>query len=854
MTGRWHGFAGGAAMRCAIVLAVVLGGAIARGQATMSLSVDAEALHADMPFVLTLTAKGFEEEPVPEAPDVVIDGCAITFLGASPNVSSHVQIVNGRRSEWREVTFNYRWRVVAAAAGRYTVPALRLEQGSVAATSRAAAFNVTDVASTQDMIVRMRLPERPLWVGETFDAAVEWLLAREVENYEFAVPLFDLDGAQVEAPPATGQTVRFTAGSREIDLPLERARISEGGREYTRFTFPARVTLNRARAVDLDPVRVVARLEAGTVRDGFGFRRPRYELFRATGERRRVAVRPLPQAGRPATFVNAIGGGFSIDVQASRTVVAVGDPIELTLRLRGDVPLSGISLPPLSHADALPPAHFSVPEGSLAGEIDAATGSKRFRVTVRVKSAEVGEIPPIAFSYFEPSAGEYRTVASEPIALAVDAAQLVSVDDVVAAPVPQPSPAAESGAGVGGVATLIGADLSLSAPSRTFATPWGSGGVGVLLGILYGVPALVALGSFWLARTGGRRARNREVRRAFTALERALDGGGAARDAAPVIGAAMRRLAQAASADLQAAAPALARLETHAFDPAAARQGIADDVREELRTVARSWATHRGFRASGAAALVATLALLSAGNAGATTANAMDEARGLFQSALAETDRLRRVRAFARAEQALRPIAAANPSAPAVQVDWGNAALAAQDAGRAVLAYRRALRAAPGHARARVNLTWVRGHLPMWLPRPVQDTTLDALLFWRGRLTPAQLLVAGASAFAGGVLLLAVWSRRRARPLAALSVPLWAVWLVATASALLADNDAGSAVVLVDSAVLRAADSAGASPAFANPLPAGTEVTITQTRQAWVRVALADGTSGWLAASAVEAV
>ena len=52
--------------------------------------------------------------------------------------------------------------------------------------------------------------------------------------------------------------------------------------------------------------------------------------------------------------------------------------------------------------------------------------------------------------------------------------------------------------------------------------------------------------------------------------------------------------------------------------------------------------------------------------------------------------------------------------------------------------------------------------------------------------------------------------------------------------------------------MLRSADSTGASPTFANPLPGGTEVDIVEVRDAWVRVALADGTRGWLTASVVE--
>ncbi|MYF28383.1 MAG: hypothetical protein F4029_07445 [Gammaproteobacteria bacterium] len=823
--------------------------------ATLALSVESESIHANMPFTLSLSAKGFEEPP-PAPPDLAIEGCEVTYLGVSPNVASSIQIINGRRSEWREVTFVYRWRVLAPAAGRYTIPPLQVAQAGLEANSRAASFDAAEVPSTEHMVVRMELPERPLWVGETFDATVEWLLARDVRNYEFSVPLFNLEGADV-APSPGGLGIRkvaFSAGARQVELPLSQSTfLDEGdGRSYERFAFDARVTLNRAGTVDLPPVRVVAQLRSGTSRDSWGFRRATYDLFRAEGAPRRLTVRPLPVAGRPPTFVNAIGTGFALDVQASRTVVSVGDPVELTVRLRGDGPLLGLSLPPLDGPGGLPSTHFTVPEGSVAGAVDEETSSKRFTFTVRVKSAEVREIPPLAFTFFDPSVGEYRTVTSEPVALSVGTAQLVGVDDVVAAPAVASQAARDGQPDVGGaIATLVGADMSLSAPQATLGTPWGTDDPR-LLGALYGGPLIAALVSLWMTRSRGRRARNRTVRQALRTLERALDAGQPARQAVPGIVAAMRRLADVSGNDPDETSGLVEQLETRAFDPAVAAQQVPAESVAELRGIAQRWA-RRPAKAPAAAlsiGLLATLVVLP--DFAAAETSSIDAAREIYGSAIEETDRLRRVRLFANAERAFRPLAEANSDSPELQVDWGNAALGAQDAGRAVLAYRRALNAEPDNERARANLAWLRDRLPVWLPQP-GDGALDSLLFWRERLAKAQLHLIGALAFGIGVLLSAPWPRRP-RWLGAIAVPAFLVWALATGSALLSGDAYEDAVVVVDGVALRSADSAGASPTFANPLPGGTEVGIVEARDAWVRVALADGTRGWLAASSVQAV
>ena len=857
--------------------AVLFAGAIALAltartapAATASLSVDSASIHAGMPFTLTLSAKGFAENPAPAAPTLAIEGCTVTWLGVSPSVSTRITITSGRRTEERDVTFQFRWRVLAPAAGTYQIPALEVEQGGSAARTPATAFEATLVPDTADMIVRMRLPEDGAYVGETFDASVDWLLARNAESFEFVVPLFDLAGAEVAAAPLTGaRNVRFAAGAGEVDLPMERGDEAVNGRPFTRLRFPARITLARPGRFELDPVRVLARLQTGETRDRLGFQRPRYRLYRAEGRPRTLAVRPLPVAGRPASFVNAIGGGFSLDVGASRTVVTVGDPIELTLRVRGDAPLAGLSLPPLLGPGGLPAAHFSVPEGSVTGRIDAQTNTKVFTVTVRVTTAQAREIPPIAFSWFDPDAREYRTTRSRPIALSVEAGETVGAGDVVTAKAAGSRGAASAGPGTeqapardapAGPMALIGADMSLSDPGESLAQPWGTDGGRIVLALLYGLPVLLAIAAWLLARSGAHRARRREIRTASRELERALASGAPAREAAPAIAAAVRRLAAAAGANRSAAAPALERLETRAFDPAAASRRVEGDVADELRAVADGWvrkARRPAVTAAAAPALVLAAAVAAGTHAGAQEPPepALDEARARYAEALAESDRTRRVRRFGDAERAFRAVAAANPGAGRVQTDWGNAALGAQDAGRAVLAYRRALRAMPDDSRAHANLAWLRGRMPAWLPRPpAASGVLDSLLFWRGLLTPSQLHLVAAGAFALGMLALAgglLGNRGRLRILA---VPALAVWAVVFASAWTSRPPAADAVVIEDETALRSADSPGAAPALPRPLPAGAEVAILETRDSWTRVRLADGASGWLAAGALEPV
>ena len=850
--------------------------AMPAGGQTLEVSVESREIYAGMPFTLLVSARGFDEQPPPAEPDLAIDGCEVTYIGMTPSVSQQIQIVNGRRSEWREVTFVYRWRVSAPSAGRYAVSALTLRQGSKSAASPAATFDAGDLEQTADMIVRMRLPDRPVWVGETFDGAIEWLLSRDVESYEFAVPLFELDAVRVEGEAVDGRKRSFRIGARVVDLPMRQDRLRENGIDYVRIRFPFRATVTRAQSFDLDPVSVVARLEAAGGRGFFdfpSFGRARGALFRAAGERQQLVVRALPESGRPDNFVNAVGGGFSIEVRASRTVVSVGDPIELTFSIRGDGELEGLSLPPLLGEGGLPPALFSVPADAAVGSVDLATRTKTFAVTARILSAEVREIPPIEFSYFDPDRGAYATVSSRPVALSVAGGNVVDAGDVTAVAAASPAAAAvtESPRAVpSGI--LIGADMSLSAANRTRVLPWGSTVAPWPMALLYLLPLALAALRVWQMRTAARRGHRREIARARRALERVLQSGGPAREVAPRALNTMRALARLTGHAGDLGAAALERLETSAFDPAAAGEPLDGEIVAAVRALAREWEA-RGHAASPAMAALcvvvgATAALTVDASAPASTgappgivsadpgsagAAVIERGRQVYSRALEEQDPVRRARRFAAAELALREAAAERP-APELLADWGNAALGAGDSGRATLAFRRALEIQPDHERAAKNLAWLRDRAPPWLPRPAGGGALDSLLFWRDLLSVSQRYWMAGFAFAVAVLLLTPWPTRRTPLLRRLSAVPIAVWAVAAGSALLSERALPEGVVVLDGVPLRSADSTGARPAFAHPLPAGAEVVILETRDGWLRVALADGTPGWVGANSVAPV
>jgi hypothetical protein len=219
-----------------------------------------------------------------------------------------------------------------------------------------------------------------------------------------------------------------------------------------------------------------------------------------------------------------VGQGFSLEVSADRTVVRVGDPIELTLQLRGDGLLESAGIPPLDVPGWLPADDFGTPQGELAGRLE--NGTKTFRAQVRVKRPGVTEIPALSYAFFNPRSRAYESVQSRPIALSVSDAQRVGAAEVVrpgAQPVPPPAAAAAQ-ASPPPTSSLLDADLAIErAPERLLSAPAGAR-PGVLAMLYGGGLAALLLGGWvrrrrardpvWIERRGRLHAELRGARRA----------------------------------------------------------------------------------------------------------------------------------------------------------------------------------------------------------------------------------------------------------------------------------------------------------------------------------------------------
>ncbi len=141
-----------------------------------------------------------------------------------------------------------------------------------------------------------------------------------------------------------------------------------------------------------------------------------------------VLVKEVPEAGRPDTYVGAVGR-FKLSASLAPTQAKVGDPMTLTLTLRGRGTLENAVAPDLARLPEIA-GRFRIYEATQETKAD----SCRFTYGLRPLSAEVKSFPAVPVSYFDVETERYVTLRTAPVPMDVAQAERLSDDQIVATP------------------------------------------------------------------------------------------------------------------------------------------------------------------------------------------------------------------------------------------------------------------------------------------------------------------------------------------------------------------------------------------------------------------------------------
>jgi len=128
-----------------------------------------------------------------------------------------------------------------------------------------------------------------------------------------------------------------------------------------------------------------------------------------------LEVKALP-AGAPPTFSGALGS-FSMTAEANPKRVQIGDPITIKAAISGRGNFDRMDAPELSDERGW---HKYPPSSNFKQDDDVGiSGTKTFELVVS-PNEKLTNIPPLAFSYFDPVKEKYVTLHSEAVPLIVE--------------------------------------------------------------------------------------------------------------------------------------------------------------------------------------------------------------------------------------------------------------------------------------------------------------------------------------------------------------------------------------------------------------------------------------------------
>jgi hypothetical protein len=392
----------------------------AAGAGSFSASLDRDSMTLGEQATLALK---FDDVEPPDAPTLPrIDGLQFQYVGPSRSIA----INNGQTSS--STTFNY--LVTAQRDGEFTIPALRTSVDGEQLTSAALKLVVLKVnapaagevaAGREPAFLKLVVPKNKVFVGEPMVAQLELYLRDDVQ---------DLRGFQSTSSPADG----FSAGKLTEQQGLRR-RSQIGNHSYTIIPLALPLTAVRAGNLTLGPFTANAVIVLpGANENGDPF----FGRFFNQGQSRQVALGtasvnveslPLPDQNKPADFSGAVGN-FTLSASAGPTTVTVGDPITLRVQISGRGAFDTVALP-------APKSWYGFKTFPPTTKLETSDpfgfqGRKSFEQIISPDNADVRELPPLSFSFFNPDDGQYHTVTQAAVPLVVKAAGATPVPSLAA--------------------------------------------------------------------------------------------------------------------------------------------------------------------------------------------------------------------------------------------------------------------------------------------------------------------------------------------------------------------------------------------------------------------------------------
>lgn len=411
----------------ALALALLLA-APAAAYLTITAETDRAQVEIDGNLYLTVTVSGDSANvPEPKLPNMQ------NFNVYSSGRSQSISIINGKITT--SVSFTY--ILTPRFIGAQTIPGISVFNGKEKAVAPEIQVTVTKAKAAAQQPARQPAarpaqqaarPARRPASGE----AREPIFLRVETDRKSAYP-----GEQINASIKFYTSVPLSSNPQYLppafqnliseDLPPVRNGETEiGGVRYAYSEIKAALFALTPGPAEIKPATVIAQVPSDEMIDPFdpNFFQKFMTMSGAQGQSRefttepvKLDIKPLP-AGAPAAFGGAVGS-YSVLAAADRSEARTGEALNFSVTVTGSGNLKAITAPKLPD---LP--DFKVFDTMSSLDVrkdgDVISGKKTFTYILVPRAEGRKTVPPIKFAFFDPKAGAYRELATDPVTLHIE--------------------------------------------------------------------------------------------------------------------------------------------------------------------------------------------------------------------------------------------------------------------------------------------------------------------------------------------------------------------------------------------------------------------------------------------------
>lgn len=389
---------------------------------TFTASVDRTRVGLDDSLILTVSVSGKDIGGIsePQLPSLE----QFEIVGSNSSSSSQFSIVNGKMTSSKTIDYIYSLRPLDV--GKSTIGAATLKfKGQ---TYRTEPIDIQVVAgsvsgkSQTGQSPGIRAPQAPSvpeeLLGEDLFVRAEFDQKKVFLNQQVTVT-YALYNRTSLANVQYGQQPTFTGFWTEEMYAADRLNFQQkviGGKRYQVAVLKKLALFPTTSGdIEIEPMELICDIQVRS-RDIFDFW-GRTKRVRIASEPATIVVQPLPLDGKPPSFTGAVGQ-FSLKASVDRSQVKAGEPLKLSVEIRGQGNLK--TLPPLQ-----PPAldNFKSFEPEIQEDIAPAEntigGAKTYQYVLIPKEQGQYRIESFKLPYFDPARKTYHMASTTPIAIDV---------------------------------------------------------------------------------------------------------------------------------------------------------------------------------------------------------------------------------------------------------------------------------------------------------------------------------------------------------------------------------------------------------------------------------------------------